>query len=84
MTPFNLEKALAGAKVITRDGTEATQLVKFEIVCAQPVAAVVENDLLRFWEDGTFHIIDNVSCYDLFMAPDPDHQYPRIKNDIPS
>jgi hypothetical protein len=43
---FDLEKAINGAKVVTRDGREVTQLTKFESVkrlpssrsCRQPVA----------------------------------------------
>ena len=30
MKPFNLSEALSGAPVVTRDGREVTQLVRFE------------------------------------------------------
>lgn len=32
MKPFDLEKALAGERVVTRDGDEVTQITKFDLI----------------------------------------------------
>ena len=43
MKPFNVEAALAGAPVITRDGRKVTQITKFEGI-DWPVRAVIEGN----------------------------------------
>jgi hypothetical protein len=52
MKPFNLEEALAGKPVVTRDGREVTQLHRFS----------------GGYKYTLVGIVDNVSINDLFMA----------------
>lgn len=69
MKPFNLEAALAGAKVITRDGSEVTQLTLFDIVRDGYVLYGVLNSEIHSWlANGKYYRIDE-SNNDLFMAP---------------
>lgn len=64
--PFNLEEALAGKPVVTRDGQEVTQITLFEgTTTSHPVFAVLEGDILCFNENGMHGI--NSSSLDLFM-----------------
>jgi hypothetical protein len=46
---FNLEKALNGAKVVTRDGREVTQLTKFDTYEKFCLYGVV-NDEIQCWD----------------------------------
>lgn len=63
MKPFNLEEALAGKPVITRDGREVTQLVKFDANYEKyTLYGVVNNIILRWTNDGIFY-----NKADLFM-----------------
>lgn len=68
MKPFDLQKALAGEPVVTRDGKPVTQITKFDAnerrYC---VAAVIDCEIETFSIDGKFRIED-ISQYDLFMA----------------
>lgn len=67
MKPFNLEAALAGAPVCTRDGRPVTQLVKFDVISAFNIGGVLDRDFHRWKQDGAF---DCFRCeHDLFMAP---------------
>lgn len=67
MKPFDLEKALAGEPVITRDGRDVTQIHCFDVsLVIRPVAAVVAGELLSFWKNGSYHLF-NETDFDLFM-----------------
>ena len=66
--PFNLEAALTGAKVVTRDGREVTQLVKFETTEGQPLRGVV-NGLVTGWCATGEYFKGDQDQLDLFMAP---------------
>lgn len=70
MNPFNLEDALAGAPVVTRDGREVKD------VCYLPssdsvykVRAVVGVDIIAFTEEGCYSLNRVASELDLLMAP---------------
>ena len=71
MKPFNLEEALAGKPVVTRDGRKVTQFVHFKLEdCLDPIYGIVDdNELLSWDEDGKYwpgtKVIDDK---DLFMA----------------
>lgn len=71
MKPFNLEKALAGAPVVTRDGKEVTQLHWFELGAhAYPLFGVIHYEskqiVKSFTKDGEEYTnMDSVN--DLFM-----------------
>ena len=69
MNKFNLERALDGDKVITRDGREVTQLTNFNVrVDYMPLTGVVDK-ALRYWHlDGT-NPNKLTADGDLFMAP---------------
>ena len=70
MIEFNLERALAGDPVVTRDGRKVTQLVKFETESGGILLGLdVGNDYVDSWLiDGRYR--DGGECgADLFMAP---------------
>ena len=71
MKAFNLEQALAGKKIITRDGREITQLVTFKTASGEVIYGLdVENDHVEQWLiDGRYHNTKNDCGGDLFMAP---------------
>jgi len=71
---FNLEEALNGAKVITREGHQATQITLFEGDDVDPetatMIAVVNGFLLTFYKNGSYFKSKNMlHKYDLFMSP---------------
>ena len=71
MKAFNLEKALAGEKVITRDGQEATQIVKFTNLQQdqETIYVVMDKEVRSYYSDGAYDEMVDESRYDLFMAP---------------
>ena len=73
MKKFNLQKALEGAKVVTRAGKDVTQLTIFNIGNTILLAAVIDNEICKFLENGTCDFLYNgcQSNNDLFMdAPE--------------
>jgi len=70
---FDLEKALNGSKVVTRDGREVLQLTKFESLRNNyPLVGVLDNELKSWNEQGkhsNFYVGD--SNLDLFLAVEP-------------
>lgn len=71
MIEFDLEKALSGEKVITRDGRPITQLVKFKTHSGSVLYGFdCDNDHVEQWlVDGSYHDTGGVCGGDLFMAP---------------
>ena len=69
MKPFNLEKALAGEPVVTRDGRKVTDIHYFSAPAKYKVVAhIVNNSCVDTFEiDGTY-LEDSESSTDLFMA----------------
>lgn len=67
---FNLEEALNGAKVVTRDGREVTQLTKFKTIEEHCLYGVLENEIHSWHKNGVFykHTKNNT---DLFLAVEP-------------
>ena len=64
---FNLERALAGDPVVTRDGRKVTQLHRLDVQGGQPIRAVVNGAVLSFHDDGRW---TSKNCqYDLMMLP---------------
>jgi hypothetical protein len=51
---FDLEKALSGAKVVTRDGREVTGLRKLEATKGYPLAGVLEGSIHSWRIDGSY------------------------------
>lgn len=67
MKPFNLEEALAGTPVITRDGIPVKQLTYFKDVKNHyPILGIVEGRLFSWDELGKNRCYG--SNYDLFIA----------------
>lgn len=74
MKPFDLEKALAGERVVTRDGRNVNQLTLFKFKDHDYLYGVIEgsNDLSAWnpYSHGAGkHIICDINEIDLFMAP---------------
>jgi hypothetical protein len=68
MKKFDLEKALAGEPVVTRDEQAVKQVTKFDIDRkGYPLCAVVNGALRRYDIDGRYNHGDNHDL-DLFMA----------------
>lgn len=69
MKPFDLEKALAGEPVVTRDGRPVTQVTKFDAPNdPNPVIAVIDGDTQSFTLTGAYYSQSREHQYDLFMA----------------
>lgn len=68
MKPFNLERALAGDPVMTRDGRPVTQLTFFKDAMGDTIAGILEGYIELWREDGYYHTMDR-GDKDLFMAP---------------
>jgi hypothetical protein len=72
MKEFNLERALAGEPVITRNGKKVTQLHLFkndELI--QPLYGMVEGDDDVFnWSTYGKYNFSKQTSFDLFMAPE--------------
>jgi len=69
MKPFNLEKALAGEPVVTRNGEPVSEVHYFETVTRQyKVFAVVTGEVQSYTESGRYTLrVEH--AFDLFMAP---------------
>lgn len=70
MEKFNLEKALAGEPVVTRDGREVTEIHCFK-TCTKgfTVVAVIDGEKQGFHNDGSYWGNGNDHRLDLFMKP---------------
>lgn len=70
LKPFNLEAALKGEKVVTRDGRIADRFHKFDGLDSdsESIYAVVEGVVNSFWESGSYSRTEDAPL-DLFMAP---------------
>lgn len=68
--PFDLERALAGDPVVTRDGRPVTQLTHFKDVeyGSESLCGVVCGSLEKWMSDGRYYLA-GTSGTDLFMAP---------------
>lgn len=67
MKPFNLNEALAGHPVVTRDGRKVTQLHLFDVSNPYCLWAVVGGGILSFTREGAYTTFTRESVYDLFM-----------------
>jgi len=69
MKPFNLQEALAGKPVVTRDGRSVTDFHVFPTAEYQKVYAVVGGDRVTgFSEKGTYYNNGITNGRDLFMV----------------
>lgn len=70
MKPFNLEKALTGEPVVTRDGRPVYDLHHLEHSNnAKRLITVIDGTTFFFYGDGIYCVGREESQYDLFMAP---------------
>lgn len=70
LKPFNLEAALKGEKVVTRDGREVKDIAHLpSSKSGYVVAGVLDGDIATFTEEGGFCIKNPYPDEDLFMAP---------------
>jgi len=67
--PFDLEAALNGAAVVTREGKEVTEVVVLKtMIYARNVLAIIDGELYWFHQDGK--VAEDVEYnIDLFMKP---------------
>jgi hypothetical protein len=72
MKKFNLQEALAGKPVISREGKQVTQLHLFNIneSSTYSLFGVVDNDIQSFTKDGKWDKNSNEGSRDLFMEPE--------------
>ncbi len=86
MKPFNLERALAGDRVVTRNGLEVIELQYFKKRERFKVLALIEvevgenGEFKAYNDDGTFCQKMNAH-YDLFMAPKVKTYYVNLYRD---
>ena len=71
MKPFNLEKALAGDPVVTRNGRPVTNIHRFnDLNHNRRLYGVIDGKLCSFLENGRFSSYElSETDHDLFMAP---------------
>ena len=70
--PFDLERALAGDKVVTRDGREVTEIHQFKTVSSMyEIYCVVNGVVYAVSQEGVYCYSKDgeVDKKDLFMAP---------------
>jgi hypothetical protein len=68
MIKFDLERALAGEEVITRDGDRVTQTYVFKYVVGDSLFVVKNEGVYRYNLEGRYYG-DTDSPSDLFMVP---------------
>lgn len=68
MKPFDLEKALAGDPIVTRNRKPCAQVHEFECNNELCIAGVVDGEIKTFTKEGVFHP-GRETNFDLFMAP---------------
>ena len=69
MKPFNLEEALAGKPVVTRNGRKVLQLIKFNMESEYCLFVNVEGIIEKYKIDGSYGLYDSFEYpEDLFMA----------------
>jgi hypothetical protein len=81
MKPFDLQKAIAGEKLVTRDGREVTEFCHFKTIrnTVYPCFAVIDGTSEEFTVDGRYQHGAN-GIHDLFMAPKKRTVYVQIFN----
>lgn len=70
MKPFNLERAIAGDPVQTKNGKPVSQLTVFKSVDKYNVIGVVDGEIDSWDEWGNSPLIIEPESYQLVMAPE--------------
>ena len=79
MKPFNLEQALAGAKLVTRDGREVTEFRVSGFRDGCNYVATVGDNRIGYTDNGFVYEGIGTSGYDLFMAEDVAPEKPKLE-----
>lgn len=71
MKPFNLERALAGEPVVTRDGLKVLRVIHVPESARPSTVLIVTEDTVVAWvaENGMYYDTSERSRSDVFMAP---------------
>ena len=80
--PFNLEEALNGAKVVTRDGREVKQLTKFNTDEIHCIYAVIDKSVKKFDIDGYEHYVTKRALPTLLMEVEPKKIWINLCRDL--
>jgi hypothetical protein len=83
MRPFNLQEALAGKPVVTREGKPAIGLHVFPDARYQGIHAVVEKEVVSFSENGQYWNNGTPNKYDLFMASEKKEGWVNVYRYVP-
>lgn len=80
MRPFNLEEALAGKPVVTKDGTKVEEIVAFRSssISQYPVMAVINGGIETYTREGYYHNDRREHPKDLCMAPETQEAWVNI------
>lgn len=82
LKPFNLERVLAGDKVVTRDGEEVTELHFFKTISHNyPITAIIREEGYTFTVNGE-SFVNKITDEDLFMAPTKKTGWINIYNNM--
>jgi len=79
MKEFNLEEALAGKPVITRNGKEVTKLTKFDVKEGDCLFGVMDGDVNSWEIDGKVSS-GVMSGFDLFMKSEKKSIWVNVYN----
>ena len=79
---FNLEEALAGAKVVTRDGDEVTQLHKFDATEKHPLCGVLDGQIQSWTINGNYWDSGEPHYRDLFIAVEPERMWTNLYRSV--
>ena len=69
MKPFNLERAIAGDKVVTRAGDDLKFIGRFPELGKYCVLAIKGSEIVFYIDDGKFWGCGDESADDLMLAP---------------
>jgi hypothetical protein len=80
LKPFDLEKALAGEPVVTRDGINVEEIFYFaKALHVRRKLCSIFGGRYYFYEENGKYLQDQDYCLDLFMAPKKKKLYIAIK-----
>lgn len=80
MKPFNLEQALAGAPVITREGRNVVRIFYAEEACenSQVICVFETETVFHYYKDGAY--TNSSSVHELVMAPQKKEGWINVYN----
>lgn len=79
---FNLEEALKGAKLVTRDGREVSEWKYFETGNKiYRIASVIDGEIQTFTKEGRYLVDGSAHYKDLFIKTEPKKCYVNVYGD---